>query len=82
MEEKTHKNIYYEVDKHDIYDIDNMSRDENKEWLRRAFERKLEYIYDTKINNSMTCILENELNNIDECNLLHDILNHVIRTKI
>ena len=31
--------------------------------------------------NDMNCIHNNEVNNIDECNLLHAILNTSIRTK-
>ena len=44
-----------------------MSLDENKEkkeWRKRAFERGLECIYNVKNQNGMTCIHENEVNNI------------------
>ena len=39
------------------------------------FEIELEYIYDAKIQNGMTCMHDNKVNKIAECNLLHDILN-------
>ena len=35
-----------------------MSLDAKKEWHKRVFEVKLEYIYDIKIQNGMTCIHE------------------------
>ena len=38
------------------------------------FESKLKYIYDINISNSMNCLHYNKVNNIAECNLLHDML--------
>ena len=47
-----------------------------------VFESKLNYIYDIKIQNSMNCIHKNEVNNIAEFNLLHDIVNPSKCTKV
>ena len=61
-----------------------MSLDENKqktEWRKRAFLSELENTYDIEIQDGMTCIHDNEVNNIAECNLLHDIINPPKRTK-
>ena len=83
-EDVSHENIDYDIDEDDLYEIDNMSLDENKEKKglgKRAVEIKLEYIYDINIQNGMTCIHENEVSKIFECNLLHDILNPFKRTK-
>ena len=46
------------------------------------FESKLENTYEIENHNGMTCIHENRVNILDECNLLHDILNSPKRTKI
>ena len=45
------------------------------EWRKHAFECKLEHTYEIEIQNGMTRIYDNELNNTAECNLLHDIIN-------
>ena len=39
-------------------------------------------LYDIKIPNGMSCIHENEVNKIDECNLHHDMINTSKLTKI
>ena len=55
MKDETHENIDDEVDEDDLYKIDKMSLDETL-WHKRAFEIKLNNIYDIKIPNGMTCI--------------------------
>ena len=62
-EDEAHDNINSETNQDNIYGINNMSLDEKKEkkeWRKREFESELEYIYDTKNQNGMTCIHENE----------------------
>ena len=44
MKYETHEKIYYEVDEDELYELDTFSLDENK-WRKRAFERKLNYIW-------------------------------------
>ena len=39
------------------------------------FEYKLKNTYDIESQDDMTCINDNEVSDIDECNILHDILN-------
>ena len=46
------------------------------------FESELKYIYDIKRLNSMNYISYNKVNNINEYNLIHDILNPSKRTNI
>ena len=59
-----------------MHDLDKLSLDDSKkEWRKRAFERKLENMYGTKILNDINIIYDNKLNNIAECNLLYYILN-------
>ena len=43
---------------------------------------KFENTYEIEIQNGMSCIHDNKVNNIAECNLLHDKLNTSKRTKI
>ena len=81
VEGEARENINSEVDENNIYDIDNMSLDKNKEIHKRSFESKAEYIYDNKIQNGITCIHGKKVNIIAECYLLHDILNSLKRTK-
>ena len=62
-----------------MYQVDKMSLEETKEDIdrrRRAFE------YKKKNRNDMTRIHNNEVTNISECNLLHDIINPTKCTKI
>ena len=80
VKNETHENIDYEVDEDERYDMDTLSLYKNK-WRKRASERKIKYIYDIKILNSMKHINDNEVNNIAEWNLLHDILNPYKHTK-
>ena len=61
-----------------MYQIDNMSLDDTKEkleWRKCGLESELENTYDTENKNGMTIIRDNEVNNIAEFNLLHDIIN-------
>ena len=58
----------------DMYDLENLNIEENviedhKECHKCKFLRELKYIFD------MNDIHEHEVNNIAECNLLHDLLN-------
>ena len=47
----------------------------HKELRRRAFEGKLENIFDMKSLNYIHCIYDIKVINISKLNLLHDILN-------
>ena len=38
-------------------------------------------MYEVEIQDVMTCIHDNEVNNISKCNLMHDIPNRLKRTK-
>ena len=61
-----------------------MSLDDIKEKLelrKHAFECELKHIYGFENKNDMTHIHDNEVNNISECNLLHDIINPHRRAK-
>ena len=78
---KVDSNEYHEddnledvVDYRDMYDLENLNLEENvieyhKECHKCKFLRELKYIFD------MNDIHEHEVNNIAECDLLHDILN-------
>ena len=78
---KVDSNEYHEddnleevVDDRYLYDLENLNLEENfiednKECHKCKFLRELKYIFD------MNDIHENEVNNIAECNLLHDLLN-------
>ena len=80
-----HGKIDYVIDENDLYEIDNMSLDKNKEnaeWRKYAFESELENKYDIEIQIGTACIHVNEVNKISECNLLHDILNPPKITKM
>ena len=46
------------------------------------FEYKQNNSYGIENRNYMTCLQNNEVNNISECNLLHDIINPPKRAKI
>ena len=77
-QEEAHKNIEYDIDENDLYQIDNMSlygKKENTERHERAFESKLENTYYIEIQNIMTAIHGNKVNKLSEFNLLHDIIN-------
>ena len=61
-----------------------MSLEEIKEkidWRTRAFEYKNKNSYDIENEYDMTCIHINEVKNIDEWNLPHDIINPPKRAK-
>ena len=77
-EEEPHENIEPEIDDNNLYHIYNMTLDdkkENTEWLKRAFQSKLENTYDIESHNGITCIYANKVNKSSEFNLLHYILN-------
>ena len=61
--------IESEFDENDLYRIDNMSLEGKKEKLelhKREFEYELKKTYNIEIQNDMTCLHYNELNNIAE----------------
>ena len=61
-----------------------MSHDENKyktEWCKHEFENGLKNKNEIEIQNGMTCINENKVNKLAQCNLLYDILNNSKLTK-
>ena len=65
-----------------LYELNKLSlNDSLKEWRKRAFESKLENMYDMKSLNDINCIHLNKVNNIAEWNLLHVILNTSKLTK-
>ena len=73
IEYKDHNNNNSEINKEDMYGL--ILDDSHTEWLKYAFKRKLEDIYDMKILNDMNYIHDNKVNDIYEWNLLHGILN-------
>ena len=54
---------------------------ENLEWRKCEFEYEPKNTHDIEIQNGIIRIHENEVNDIDGCNLLHDITNPTKRTK-
>ena len=65
-----------------MYELDKMILDySHKEWPRPEFESELKNIYDINILNDMNFINENKVNDITECNVLHDIINFPKQTK-
>ena len=73
-----------DYDANDLYEVDKTSLENTKEDMDQrkcAFEYKTKNVYGIKNQNDMTCIHINEVDNIYECNLLHDIINHPKRTK-
>ena len=73
-----------DIDDNDLYHVDNMSLDDNRENTERrkhVFESKLENKYDIEIQIGMTCIHGNKVNKLVEWNLLHDIPNPPKTTK-
>ena len=52
-----------------------MKTQKKLEWRKCAFECKIKNTYEIEIQNGMACIHYNEVNNIAELNLLHDIIN-------
>ena len=62
----------------DLYQVDRVSIEETKEkldWRERAFEYENKNAYVIENRNEMTSIHNNEVKNISECNLLHNIIN-------
>ena len=74
MADETHEKIDNEVGEDKLYELVELSLDENKQH-KRAFENKLRIIYYTKRPNAMHCIHDTQVNNIVECNSLHYIIN-------
>ena len=73
-----------DYDANNLYQVDKTSLEETKEkldWRKRAFEYKKKKSYGIENRNDMTCINNNEVKNIAECNLLHDIINTPKRAK-
>ena len=69
----------------DLYGVDKMSLEETKEkldWRKRAFQYENKHLYGIENRNYMTSIHNNEVQNIYECNLLHDIIEPPKRAKI
>ena len=65
-----------EYDENNLYQAENMSLDETKEkmeWRKRAIEYENSYVIENR--DKLIHIHDNEVNNIAECNLLHDIIN-------
>ena len=49
------------------------------QWRKRALKYEISYVIENQAR--MICIHDNKVNNIDECNLLHDIINPPKRAK-
>ena len=67
-----------------VYQVDKISLEDTKEkldWCKCAFEYENKNSYGIENRNYMTRIHNNEVNNIDECNLMHDIINPPKRAK-
>ena len=45
------------------------------------FECELKNTYGVENQNGMTCIHDNKVNNMNECNLIHDMINPPKHTK-
>ena len=59
-----------------LYKYERVSLEETKEnidWRKRAFEYEKKNSYGIENRNYMTRMQNNEVRNISECNLLHDI---------
>ena len=54
---------------------------ENLDWRKHTFEYDKKISYGIKNQNDMTLIHNNEVNNIAECNLLHEIISPPKRAK-
>ena len=68
-----------------LYQVDKMILEDTKEkldWIKRAFEYENKNAYGIKNRNDMMRKHNNEVNNIAEFNLLHDIINPPKRAKI
>ena len=64
-QEESHQNIESDFGENNLYQIGNMSLDNNKEnieWSKRAFECEPENEYEIEIRNGMTCIHVNKVN--------------------
>ena len=71
-----------DYDKNDLYQVENMSLDETKEkieWRKIALEYKSLYVIENR--DKLIHLHDNEVRNIAECNLLHDITNPPKRAK-
>ena len=61
-----------------------MSLEETKETVelhKRVFEFEFKNTYEIEKHNAMTRMHDNKVNNITECNLLHDVISSRKRTK-
>ena len=73
-----------DYDANDLYEVDKTSLEETKEkldWCKRAFEYENKNSYGIENRNDMTLIHNNEVKNITEYNLLHNIINPPKRPK-
>ena len=67
-----------------MYQVDKTSIEENKKKIdlhKRAFEYENKISFEIENRNDMTRINNNEVKNISECNLLHDMINSPKRAK-
>ena len=74
-----------DYDAKNLYQVDKISLEDTKkklDWRKRAFEYEQNNSYGIENQNDMTRIHNNEVKNIYECNLLHDIINHTKHAKI
>ena len=72
--------IYY--DANNLYQVENISIDKTKEkmeWRKRALEYKNSHVIEYRYK--LIHIHDNEVKNIAECNILHDIINPPTRAK-
>ena len=71
-----------DYDENDLYQVENISLNETKEkleWRKHAFEYEILYVIENR--NKMIYIHDKKVNTIAECNLIHDIINPLKRTK-
>ena len=67
-----------DYDAKDLYEVETMNLKETKErldWRKRAFEYEKTNSYGIENRNDMTRIYNDEVDNIAEFNLLHNIIN-------
>ena len=78
------KFLDFDYNANGLYQVDKMSLEETKEildWSKHAFEYEKKNSYGIENQNDIMRIHNNEVKNIYECNLLHDIINLPKRAK-
>ena len=65
-----------EIDEEDRYELIKIILDvSHREWTKSVLDIKLKNVYNMNIFKDTNHIHDSKVNNLSECNLLHDILN-------